>query len=342
MVTDAVRHFFPGSNTGAGFVGFFENLRSHAGRTVILKGGPGVGKSSLMKAVGQHYEDEKIPVIYYHCSGDPDSLDAVFVPDRDYLMLDGTAPHIVDPALPGAADGILNLGVCLDENQLGSQRESVECLNREISACYAQAYRYLRAAQAMRDDAGAVCAAALGRNARRAALEELLSYFPEHGGDGETHLFAQAITWKGVLQYMDGVLTEKTVCLDVPWGFDVHGLLNDLWQIAARKQICRTAYHDPLDAAKLAHIQTGDTAYVTAVLTGAPVVTPQLDRQIMSREEPRLSFDRAVHDLALNQAVEALANAKKKHDQLERYYIDAMDWGRLNAIRQEALEELPD
>lgn len=342
MVTDAVRHFFPGSNTGAGFVGFFEDLHGHAGRTVILKGGPGVGKSSLMKAVGQRYEEKGIPVIYYHCSGDPDSLDAVFVPARDYLMLDGTAPHIVDPALPGAADGILNLGVCLDEKQLSGQRENVECLNREISACYAQAYRYLRAAQAMRDDAGAVCAAALSRNARRAALEELLSCFPEHGEGGESHLFAQAITWKGVLQYLDGILTEKTVCLDAPWGFDVHGLLSDLWQIAGRKQMYRTAYHDPLEAAKFGHIQVGDTVFTTAVVKDAPAVTPGLDPKIMSREEPRLSFDRAVYDLALNQAVEALANAKQKHDRLERYYIDAMDWSRLNAIRQETLEELPD
>ena len=342
MVTDAVRHFFPGSNTGAGFVGFFENLRSQAGRTVILKGGPGVGKSSLMKAVGQHYEEKKTPVVYYHCSGDPDSLDAVFVPERGYLMLDGTAPHIVDPALPGAADGILNLGVCLDEKQLSGQREDVERLNREISACYAQAYRYLRAARAMREDAGAVCDAALSRSARHAALEELLSYFPEPCGDGESHLFAQAITWKGVLQYLDGILTGKTVCLDAPWGFDAHGLLSDLWQIAGRKQMYRAAYHDPLDAARFGHIQTGDAVFTTAMIPDAPAVTPQLDSKIMHREEPRLSFDRAVHDLALNQAVEVLANAKAKHDQLERYYIDAMDWGRLNAIRQETLEELPD
>ena len=342
MITDAVRHFFPGSNTGAGFVGFFEDLRSHAGRTVVLKGGPGVGKSSLMKAVGQHYEGKKAPVIYYHCSGDPDSLDAVYVPDRGFLMLDGTAPHIVDPALPGAADGILNLGVCLDENLLGSQRDSVERISREISACYARAYRYLRAAKAMRDDAAAVCDAALSRAARRAALEELLAYFPEHGEGEESHLFAQAITWKGVLQYLDGILTEKTICLDVPWGFDAHGFLNGLWMMAAQRQLHRVAYHDPLDAEKLGHIQAGDTVFTTAVVTDAPTVTPQLDQRLMSREEPRLSFDRAVYDLTLNQAVEALADAKQKHDQLERYYIDAMDYGRLNAIKQEVLEELPD
>ena len=342
MITDAVRHFFPGSNTGAGFVGFFEDLRSHAGRTVVLKGGPGVGKSSLMKAVGQHYEDKNASVIYYHCSGDPDSLDAVYVPDRDFLMLDGTAPHIVDPALPGAADGILNLGVCLDEKQLGSQRDSVARLTREISGCYAQAYRYLRAAKALREDAAAVCDAAMSRAARRAAMEELLSYLPQHGDGEERHLFAQAITWKGVLQYVDGILAEKNVCLDVPWGFDVHSLLGGVWAAAGLRQMHRVAYHDPLDAEKLCHIQAGDTGFTTAVMMDVPTVTPQLDQQLMSRQEPRLSFDRAVHDLALNQAVEALADAKQKHDQLERYYIDAMDYGRLNAIKQEVLEELPD
>ena len=100
--------------------------------------------------------------------------------------------------------------------------------------------------------------------------------------------------------------------------------------------------YDPLDAEKLGHIQAGDTVFTTAVVTDAPTVTPQLDQRLMSREEPRLSFDRAVYDLTLNQAVEALADAKQKHDQLERYYIDAMDYGRLNAIKQEVLEELPE
>ena len=49
-------HLFPGGNTAAGFVGFFEDLRRQAQRTVILKGGPGVGKSTLMGKAGKQYE----------------------------------------------------------------------------------------------------------------------------------------------------------------------------------------------------------------------------------------------------------------------------------------------
>lgn len=31
------------------------------------------------------------------------------------LILDGTAPHIADPEIPGARDSIINLGECLNE-----------------------------------------------------------------------------------------------------------------------------------------------------------------------------------------------------------------------------------
>ena len=103
------RHLFPGSNTAAGFVGFFEPLHSAARRTVILKGGPGVGKSTLMGKVGKHYEHLGLETDYYHCSGDPDSLDAVAVPEMGFLILDGTAPHTVDPALPGAREALTAL-----------------------------------------------------------------------------------------------------------------------------------------------------------------------------------------------------------------------------------------
>ena len=53
------------------------------------------------------------PATLYFCSGDPDSLDAVALPERGLLVLDGTAPHVVDPKIPGARDSLINLGACL-------------------------------------------------------------------------------------------------------------------------------------------------------------------------------------------------------------------------------------
>ncbi len=335
------RHLFPGSNTAAGFVGFFESLRSDARRTVILKGGPGVGKSTLMGKVGKHYERLGMETAYYHCSGDPDSLDAVAVPRSGFLILDGTAPHIVDPALPGARDGILNLGVCLDEEQLARQAEAIDTLNREIAGCYARAYRYLRAALAVKQDAAAVYDAALPEKEKRALQRELTALLPAAGPGGEGHAFCQAITWKGVVQETDSLLNETAYCLDVPWGFDTDALLRPVWETAARRGIARTAWHDPLDAGKLGHVTAGGAVFTTAVLMDGIVFTPDLDECALRGEASRLAFDRAACDLMINQAVEALAQAKQKHDTLERYYIDAMDYDRLEEIQREFLAALP-
>ena len=49
MNQEKIRRLFPGSNTSAGFMGFFEDLRRRAKRTIIFKGGPGVGKSTFMR-----------------------------------------------------------------------------------------------------------------------------------------------------------------------------------------------------------------------------------------------------------------------------------------------------
>lgn len=341
MAKQSIRRFFPGSNTCAGFMGFFEDLRSQADRAVILKGGPGVGKSTLMAQVGSHFEKQGLDVSYYHCSGDPDSLDAVFAPAAGFLVLDGTAPHIVDPRLPGARDGILNLGVCLNEKQLSAQAEEIQRVNQQIAGCYAQAYRCLAAAHALRADAAAVYDAALPSKARRQLERELLSLLPPGPEGGETHVFAQAITWKGVVQELDSVLEGTVYCLDVPWGFDVHGLLAPLMDTARRSGLRRIFYHDPLDAGCLAHGAVGGAVFTSAVLMDAPVFAPDLEKPVLARESQRLAFDKAVYDLTLNQAVEALADAKHHHDTLERYYIDAMDYARLDEIKQAFLAALP-
>lgn len=341
MAQQRIRHFFPGSNTAAGFVGFYEGLRRKARRAVILKGGAGVGKSTLMAAVGAHFEKSERAVDYFHCSGDPDSLDAVFAPEAGYLVLDGTAPHVIDPRLPGARDGILNLGVCLNEKQLEKEADAIEALTGEIAACYAQAYRYLAAARECRADAAAVYAAALSDQDRRGLVRELLSLLPEAPAGGETHLFAQAITWKGVLQEIDSILTDTAFCLELPWGMDAGSLLRPLFREAEQQGLTRAAYHDPLDADTLSHVTVGAAVFTTAVMLDAPVYRPQLSQDVLRREGPRLAFDRAACELLLNQAVEALAIAKQKHDALERFSIDAMDYARLDEIKAAFLRSLP-
>ena len=48
-------HFFAAANTGGGFVSFFDEVFNRDGinKIYILKGGPGCGKSTLMKNYGK-------------------------------------------------------------------------------------------------------------------------------------------------------------------------------------------------------------------------------------------------------------------------------------------------
>ena len=341
MTRQRIRHLFPGSNTAAGFMGFYNDLRGQARRAVILKGGPGVGKSTLMRAVGAHYEKLGEAVDYAFCSGDPDSLDAVFIPARGFLILDGTAPHTVDPLLPGARDGILNLGACLDEKQLASQQEEIHALTQSISGRFAQAYRCLSAALSLRQDAAAVYAVALGDKGKRDMERQILSRLPGGPEGREAHCFAQAITCRGVLQEIDSITADGALCIDSPWGFDASPFLSAALSSARLQHTARQVYHDPLDAAGIAHLEAGGLLITTAVLLDAPSVAPDLDQAVLRRESQRLAFDKAVFDLTMNQAVEALSDAKRLHDSLERYYIDAMDYQRLEEIKAELLTHLP-
>ena len=112
----SVRSLFPGAMGPDGFVSCFAHLlpERDLSRMIVLKGGPGVGKSTFMRRVHAAMCSGDEASTLYFCSGDPDSLDAVAVPHAGLLILDGTAPHVVDPQIPGARDSIINLGECLD------------------------------------------------------------------------------------------------------------------------------------------------------------------------------------------------------------------------------------
>jgi hypothetical protein len=90
-------HFFLGANTPQGFVSRFDQLSGpeDGWRLFVIKGGPGTGKSSLMKKVAQAFDNQALEFI--HCSSDADSLDAVILPESRLSIADGTAPHAVMP-----------------------------------------------------------------------------------------------------------------------------------------------------------------------------------------------------------------------------------------------------
>ncbi len=337
-----IRRLFPGGNTCAGFVGFYQELRRGVGHVTLLKGGPGVGKSTLMRKVGRRFEERGEDVTYYRCSGDPDSLDGVYAHGSDYMMLDGTSPHILDPLCPGAADGILNLGACLDAAKLREDRRDIEDIGRDIARRYQSAYRFLAAARQAQADAADTLADALDRREIHSAVNQLFSYLTRAAENGdEKHIFYRAITHRGAIEELDSIRTDRVVAVKAPWGFDADALFMPVARQAKHDGSAHTLYHHPLDAGKTEALAVGGTLFIAADLMDTPVVEIELDRRKLAAARTKLDFDLALHNLCLTQAIDMLSEAKYLHDRLERYYIDAMDYAALDRITNDILDNLP-
>lgn len=139
--------YFAASNSGSGFVSYFDEIfyAPEIVRRYVIKGGPGTGKSSFLRRVARHAEGVGRNVRYYYCSSDTDSLDGVII-DGKIALLDGTAPHCCDTVLAGACDEIVNLGEFWDSSRLIERRDEIAGFAVGKKREYACAYAYLSAA----------------------------------------------------------------------------------------------------------------------------------------------------------------------------------------------------
>lgn len=89
-----VKKVFPGGNTCRGFYSFYDYIiGSEAARIFVIKGGPGVGKSSFMRFIANEFVENGYDVELHHCSSDNNSLDGVVIPAAKVALIDGTAPQ---------------------------------------------------------------------------------------------------------------------------------------------------------------------------------------------------------------------------------------------------------
>ncbi len=136
------RKFFVASNSGNGFVSYYNQVFDKIPQVYVIKGGPGTGKNKFMAAVAAEAVLKGAEVEYFYCSSDPLSLDGVII-NSTIALADGTAPHVYEPKTVGAHENILNLGQFWNRDVLSRQRDVIEYLSERKSDCYERAYGFL-------------------------------------------------------------------------------------------------------------------------------------------------------------------------------------------------------
>ena len=85
------KRFF-GASTSSGLYDFVPELTTGLKR-YLIKGRPGSGKSTIMKAVMKKAAELGLDMEVYQCSLDPKSLDMVLIPELNVCIFDATPPH---------------------------------------------------------------------------------------------------------------------------------------------------------------------------------------------------------------------------------------------------------
>lgn len=353
-----IKNYFPGGNTSKGFYSFYRYImpQKDASHIYCLKGGPGTGKSTLMKDIGKHYYDKGYDVELHHCSSDNNSLDGVVIKDINAVILDGTAPHVVDPINPGAVDEIVNLGDCWDKAHFNEHRDKIISVNKEVGGYFKKAYKYIAASKLIYDDYMSYYSSAqnwIAVNEIMVSLkQQLIVPKQTNKRPKDRHMFATAFTPNGILSYIEN-LTDGLSDIIALQGFPGTGyekILEYLAQEALRYGYFVEVFHNPLRPDKISHIIIPEIK--TAVVSSSSIYEPKIgharvinlnthlkDKSISSKSEEILQCEGDFFGL-LNKGLIYIKKAKSIHDELEEYYVPHMDFSKVSDVRDRIISEI--
>ncbi len=358
MLAEPQVRYFLGANSPHGFYSLYEQLidPARAESIYIFKGGAGCGKSSLMKKTAKQMEAAGFAVEYICCSGDIYSLDAILIPEKRAALVDGTAPHIIEPKYPGLVEQYVNLGRCYDVKALKPlRREIMDCAG-SMKDCYSRAYRCLNAAAGIEEDQRAVLITPaleehISRRTKGIVSREIKGKVRPEAPGAVKQRFLSAVTHEGQVCLFDTVdaLCKRVYALMDSYGL-AHLMLTQLLAAAIAEGHDAVACPSPMAPDRLEHLIIPGLSL--AFVTSSPAM-PYLkrparrlrldamaDSELLRRNKPRIRFSKKVTAALLEEAVSSLDQAKSMHDKLEQLYNPHVDFTAVYAIGDEIIAAL--
>ena len=323
-------NYFLGANSCRGFYSLYGSFPPGEGSFLhIIKGGPGTGKSGFMRRLAAAAEKKGLDVEYVLCSGDPDSLDGIYIPALRQAWCDGTAPHVAEPAAFAVDADYVNLGAFCRLPLSSPDGERIQRLNRAYKGLYRQAYALLSAAASVRDTAPAESPPAWLSGYIGGILDRELRQVPARPQPVLRRFFS-AISCQGYIHLNEEVL--KLCKLIYVFDSDAPAAMELVLREAQNRGARLLLSPEPLDPSRISALLLPDCglAFVDRgwELPGCQHI--QLDTAPRHNPEPFAAL--------MDQALEKLRQAKALHDQLEAVYKPYMDFPALDGFTVQQLQ----
>lgn len=354
-----ILRYFAGGNTARGFYHLFESSLQGLERVYILKGGPGTGKSSLMKAIGTEWHERGYDIEFIHCSSDRDSIDGVIIPAISVGIVDGTAPHVMEPKAPGAVEEYVNLGEAWDSKALITHREQIIQINQKVAESYALAYGKFAEALKIHDQWEQIYFERMDfEKADQLKDGMLVQLF----GEGRLlkpadvkHRFLGAATSTGAVDFVPN-LTEglsRRYFIKGRAGTGKSTLLKRIASEAESRGFDVEIYHCGFDPHSLDMVIVRELDFAIFDSTSPHeyfperggdevidmyelVVAPGTDEQFAEQ----LAEVSSRYKAEMKEAIACLAEAKRHRDELEKIYVAAMDFSIVDHLTGKLRAEL--
>lgn len=355
MLTEHQKTYFAAANTSNGFISYFDSIfdPNTLKEIIIIKGGPGTGKSGLMRRVAEEAEKKGYSVERFLCSSDPSSLDGIIIKEKGLAILDGTNPHTVDPKYPGAVETILNTGLFWNKTKLCENKEKIIPLIQEKNRYYKRAYQFLKAAGEIAREIEVIGTIALDREKMLSCIDRIgkrifkKSEVPSDsirqvsaiGSEGEIALDSFASSSDDIYVIEDHCLSAYSFLIELyrkaitekqavvrSYSCIIPERINSLWFPSLRCTFTiGEKNYDTEDKTKTYH-------YVNM-------------RRFVSAEaykdnKQKLKFGGKCMDMLMSGASDAFSQAAYSHKALEKIYISAMDFDRFGKMSEELINEL--
>lgn len=315
--------YFLAANSGRGFYSLYDEFPGDGVFLHIIKGGPGTGKSGFMRRIAEEAKRRGLDCELILCSGDPDSLDGLYIPALKQAWMDGTAPHVREPGLFGVDSDYVNLGrFCRLPLSTVDARQAAG-INRRYKALYSRAYSFLRA---------------------EAELAEIYE-------EDELDAAQSEITVSGIFKKIPpGKAGESKVRRRFISALSCRGEIR--LETTIRK-LCKQNYL--LEASLATHVlklaaSRAAELGIEAILCPEPLRPQRPEALILPEQgiylgaepcgaENRL-YENPIRRNLREQAVDCLSAAKSLHDELEAVYRPYMDFTALTGFTEEYLGSL--
>lgn len=356
----SIKNYYAGGNTFLGFYSLYEDIFRGLNRLYIIKGGPGTGKSSLIRSIGLTFNEKDYDVEFYHCSSDNDSLDGVIIPSLKIGVVDGTAPHIVDPKYPGVVDQIINLGEFWDDNKLRIEKNSIIRLNNEITENFKVAYSYFQEAKIIHDEWEEIYLSAIDFDKVNSITENLIKRIFDNVKTAEKNpsiknRFFGAATPLGAVNFIENITEgiEKRFIVKGRPGSGKSTMMRKIGKCAEGIGLSVEYYPCGFDPHSLDMVIIPALSVAVFDGTSPHVINPSrdndeivdmfklcIDNDIEKTKESELTIIEQRYKLKMTIATNYIKEAKRLHDLLENYYIEAMDFTQVENKKHQIIEEI--